>query len=128
MKSDKKRRNKAAPSSDRIKSPLELLEQWAVKRAEARAKVHQALNGEKKNQSASISTPGHITDPLLMLEYWVARTGESRARMEQHMELAKLNYNMEIALQESAEMVKRLDEALKYSPDAKDTLMNGNLF
>ena len=128
MKSNKTKRSKSLPSPDHLGDPLLLLEYWAAQTAEARAILADILSPDYTEQSAVLSSPSYIKDPLLLLEYWAARTSEARARVEEQLALAGLSYNMDVALREASEMVGRLEEALSNSPEAKDKLMNGELF
>ena len=111
-----------------IKDSYLLLEYWAARTGEARATMTRALGNDNKEQSEGLLSPTYIKDPLLLLEYWAARTAEARARVEEHLALARLNINMDNALKESGEALRRLEAALEYSPKAIDSLLNGPLF
>jgi hypothetical protein len=111
-----------------IKDTHLLLEYWVARIAEARATMARALNIDSQGQNEGLLSPTYITDSHLLLEYWAARSGEARARMEESLALASLSINMDIALRESNDMLRRLEAALEYSPKAKSKLMNGELF
>jgi hypothetical protein len=101
---------------------------WAAQIAEARARMVRALSSESSGHGDGEVSPAYIKDPQLLLEYWAARTAEHRARVGENLALASLNVNMDIALQESSEMLRQLEEAMGGAPRAMDSLMNGRLW
>ena len=104
-----------------------MFEYWAAQTAEARARVDHALNVDNNRQSEGllsptyIKAPTYIKDSFLLLEYLAARTAEARARVEQHLALARL-------IIESSKMVRHLEAASECFPEAKEKLVNGELF
>ena len=127
LKSNNNRQNGELLSPTYIKDSLLLLEYWAARTAETRARVAHTLNVDNNRQSEGllsptyIKAPTYIKDSPFLFEYLAARTAEARARVEKHLALARL-------IIESSKMVGHLEAASECFPAAKEKLLNGELF
>jgi hypothetical protein len=121
LKSNNNRQGGGLLSQTDIEGSLLPLEYLAARAAEARARVARILNIDNNRQSEGLLCPAYIRDSPFLLEYLAARTAEACARVEEHLTLARLNI-------ESSKMVRHLEAASESFPEAKEKLVNGELF